>query len=612
MNDEQAQRRQFERLWSDFLEGDLSEEQQQLLQKLLAENEQLLSSAVEQYQMHRLLGVLLKSSPEFTQLFTRETLKSLCLKEDTFVHDTMQRILQSSPSGPADSSKRENLKQSKWSSPGAGRLSIPAVRWLAAGIALAVPLLVFVALRSKPQPDVVAVAEVAANPARGLVKFSNIARAHFFGELPPGIDSVVPLMKTYVLKKGMVELKFAKGAMAIIEGPAVFRARNGECLELDMGKCSVQAPDGAEGFRVDTPDTNVVDRGTRFSLNVTDFNETEVQVVEGVADLYQKSHVDPHDAQQALGREQLSEASRDFRLVERQSMRVQASKDFKAVPAPFQPHQYRRMLPDRVVSYRATTGPDERAENLIDVTLQRDGQVQTIPVEEFIPVKLVSFRAANVDRGDFLLGMQNLPADRRELMSDHSLITGIINPGGSETPLLTSPVIKSNSSSETPLVEKGLPHVSQDLLQGTPGIGFQFVRDVINRPGPDIVLFEIHPISSPTDGDAFHVGPLSMKKHHRAITIKEYDLSIGSPQTLPVTQMYVHYNLSHQFMNSLDDVLTTKFVNRPVRFDYRALAVAIDLSDLGFHPGEAAEGLFIQDAEDGEGRVDPVFIGGIP
>lgn len=604
MNDDQAQRRQFERLWSDFLEGDSSEEQQRVLQSLLAENKQLLSSAVEQYQMHRLLGVLLKSSPEFTHLFTRETLKTLQPGEDTFVGDAMQRILHSSLREHSDPLKHG------WFSAGVGRLNIPAVRWLVAGIALAVPWLVFVTLRPQPQPNVVAVAEV--NSGEGLVKVSNIARAHFFGELPPGVDAIVPLMKTYVLKKGMVELTFAKGALAIIEGPAVFRARNGECLELDMGKCSVLAPDGAEGFRVDTPDMNVVDRGTRFSIDVTEFNETEVQVVEGVADLYHKSPPVPHDLHQPRAQEPLSEASRDLRLVERRSVRVQASSGFRALPAPFRPHEYRRQLPDRVVSYRATTGPDGRAEDLIEVTLQRDGQIQTIPVEEFIPVKLVSFRAANVERGDFLLGKQTLPADRRELMTNYSLITGIINPGGSVTPLLTSPVIKSDLQDSMPLTEKSLPRASQDLLQATPGIGFRFARDVINRPGPDIVLFEIHPISSPTDGDAFHVGPLSMKKHHRAITITEYDLSIGSPQALPVTQMHVHYHLNHLFMNSLDDVLKTKFVNRPVRFDYRALAVAIDLSDLGFHPDEATDGLFIQDAEDGEGRVDPVFIGGIP
>jgi len=44
----------------------------------------------------------------------------------------------------------------------------------------------------------------------------------------------------------------------------------------------------------------------------------------------------------------------------------------------------------------------------------------------------------------------------------------------------------------------------------------------------------------------------------------------------------------------------------------KALAVGIDLSDLGIPEGETVEGLFIQDILDDKDFLDPVFIGGLP
>ena len=47
----------------------------------------------------------------------------------------------------------------------------------------------------------------------------------------------------------------------------------------------------------------------------------------------------------------------------------------------------------------------------------------------------------------------------------------------------------------------------------------------------------------------------------------------------------------------------------------KGLAVALDLSDLGYAPGASVDGLFLQDAQDaGSPRhlVDPTFIAGLP
>ncbi len=54
---------------------------------------------------------------------------------------------------------------------------------------------------------------------------------------------------------------------------------------MTTGRCSVHAPDGAEGFRVDTPQTQVIDLGTRFTVAVDDVGQTDVQVIEGAAEV---------------------------------------------------------------------------------------------------------------------------------------------------------------------------------------------------------------------------------------------------------------------------------------------------------------------------------------
>ncbi|MDF1815730.1 MAG: FecR domain-containing protein, partial [Verrucomicrobiales bacterium] len=122
--------------------------------------------------------------------------------------------------------------------------------------------------------------------SRSRAQFTGLGKASFFGELVPPVNSHPELNRNYSLVSGAVELAFPDGARTIIEGPAVFRVVSDDRLALDTGQCSVHCPKGAEGFRVDTPSSRVVDRGTRFHVSVSELNETEVQVVEGAADIY--------------------------------------------------------------------------------------------------------------------------------------------------------------------------------------------------------------------------------------------------------------------------------------------------------------------------------------
>jgi len=119
---------------------------------------------------------------------------------------------------------------------------------------------------------------------------------------------------------------------------------------------------GGRGIRIDTPGSTVVDRGTPFSLKVTDSNETEIHVVEGIAD------VSP-----AVDGKPETSPSNEIRLTEKQALLLRDSLHPVTTAATFNASKYRKRLPDRIISYRASSADDGYAEDLADVTVQRGG-----------------------------------------------------------------------------------------------------------------------------------------------------------------------------------------------------------------------------------------------
>ncbi len=115
---------------------------------------------------------------------------------------------------------------------------------------------------------------------------ANSSQAKLFGDLLPTIGSPLLTAHDYVLTEGMVEIDFASGVRAIVESPAVFQIVNEMGVSLDAGRCSVIVPKGAEGFAVVTPTTRVVDKGTRFAVDVSEALGTKVSVVQGAAELF--------------------------------------------------------------------------------------------------------------------------------------------------------------------------------------------------------------------------------------------------------------------------------------------------------------------------------------
>ncbi|MFC7336822.1 FecR domain-containing protein [Haloferula chungangensis] len=82
------------------------------------------------------------------------------------------------------------------------------------------------------------------------------------------------------LVSGDVKLAYPSGALVILEAPCRFRLDTKEALTILHGRASVHAPPGAEGFRLDTPTGQIIDRGTEFGVAVGNDGKNPVVLTE--------------------------------------------------------------------------------------------------------------------------------------------------------------------------------------------------------------------------------------------------------------------------------------------------------------------------------------------
>jgi hypothetical protein len=85
------------------------------------------------------------------------------------------------------------------------------------------------------------------------------------------------------LAEGLATLKFDSGAVVTLEAPASIWLINSMKCKLNNGTAVTYVPDSALGFRIATPEADIVDYGTRFSVTVFgETGETHTRVMEGM------------------------------------------------------------------------------------------------------------------------------------------------------------------------------------------------------------------------------------------------------------------------------------------------------------------------------------------
>ena len=413
----------------------------------------------------------------------------------------------------------------------------------------------------------------------GDVILSQEAGAQFYKDETPAFGSALRMGHEYSLINGQIEVSFPTGAKVILESPAFFEVRSEEQMILTYGNCSVHAPPGAEGFEVLTPATQVIDRGTRFTVKVDEAGVSEVHVIEGLVETVERLD----------GKEDRNE------LDHGKAMRYMAD-DTKSQVVAFSQKSYRNNLPDRLIRYEGETDHAGGIETLLNLTVSRAGKTYRYDYEQLVGCDVVSF----CERGSLptvnFVTPKNYEGNYRELaMHDNSFLTGILNPGGAKKPHTGEIILPG-------------PGVNKDKL--TPGMTLRFREAIVNSEGPDLVIFDEQTAIHPLEGDAFHLRPLHMKAGMKPVTITRYDIGMLSPEAKPMAEFDLRK--TENVVRYLEELFVSKKAPSHVSLNYRVVGTAVDLSSMGIPVGDEVSELFLQDVMDDEFRIDPVFIAGFP
>ncbi|MEI7909496.1 MAG: LamG-like jellyroll fold domain-containing protein [Verrucomicrobiota bacterium] len=84
---------------------------------------------------------------------------------------------------------------------------------------------------------------------------------------------------------GWLTLQTLNGVSVTLDAPYRAQLLDHESIRLDRGRARVHVPQGAEGFRLDSPAFDVVDLGTEFAANVNSDGTGTCRVFEGKADV---------------------------------------------------------------------------------------------------------------------------------------------------------------------------------------------------------------------------------------------------------------------------------------------------------------------------------------
>jgi len=92
----------------------------------------------------------------------------------------------------------------------------------------------------------------------------------------------------FKLDGGRAQVRLDNGVELSIKGPAEFDIFGLDHLALMAGRVTANVPPRAIGFRIDTPDMEVVDLGTEFALRVDSTGESRLHVLEGEVEARKK------------------------------------------------------------------------------------------------------------------------------------------------------------------------------------------------------------------------------------------------------------------------------------------------------------------------------------
>lgn len=160
--------------------------------------------------------------------------------------------------------------------------AISAMATVAAGVTL-------LALVNRPaRPIAAPAAAPAAAPRSEVATLIGGVDVQWAGPRPAPRERV--LAGRWELDAGVCELQLDNGVELIVEGPADFDLQTVGQIRLDHGRLAVRVPPAAHGFRVLTPQAELIDLGTEFGVVVDSIQATDVVVYQGLVEVHSLAH----------------------------------------------------------------------------------------------------------------------------------------------------------------------------------------------------------------------------------------------------------------------------------------------------------------------------------
>ena len=263
----------FDELWTQFLEGEIDNRGLASLQQMLVSEAELLERAADLYEEHRLLGFVLQ--PFDQERFYSDAVSRIESNDQQFVGDVMTELRRSKPTAAPKSSAPARLARVRLRR-AAGLLVATAMSLLVAAGAWVV-----LGLSGNRTADPESVADSTdAIPSAAIATL--LLEENCVWSPSGALGEGKRLHGGRVeLESGMAVLRFDGGAELVMVGPAVLDLKSAASVLVHFGDVVVRASDGAEGFVVMTPSSEVVDLGTEFAVKVNRKGMTEVHVMEG-------------------------------------------------------------------------------------------------------------------------------------------------------------------------------------------------------------------------------------------------------------------------------------------------------------------------------------------
>lgn len=112
------------------------------------------------------------------------------------------------------------------------------------------------------------------------------------GQTLPVVGEPLTAGQRLSLSRGMIEITTQRGAIAIVQAPCTVQVIGENALTLEHGKLlGICESESSKGFVVHTPLMDVTDLGTRFGIDATDADATQVHVLEGMVRVARSSDV---------------------------------------------------------------------------------------------------------------------------------------------------------------------------------------------------------------------------------------------------------------------------------------------------------------------------------